>query len=80
MDVDIDWLVKTRTHLDKIGKEQAKIKRKKLTSLPRNFHLKRMAFEQFDEHLPHFQFKSDFLSYCPQFESVYSLVGMNKPS
>ena len=60
VNVDIDWLVKTRTHLDKIGKEQAKFKWKKLTSLPRNSHRKRMVFEQFDEHLLHFQFKSDF--------------------
>lgn len=27
---DIDWLVKIRTHLDKIEKEQVKTKRKKL--------------------------------------------------
>ena len=44
-DVDIDWLSKIRTHLDKIRKEQAKTKWKKLTSLPRNYHLKRIVFE-----------------------------------
>ena len=45
VDVDIDWLSKIRTHLDKIRKEQAKTKWKKLTSLPRNYHLKRIVFE-----------------------------------
>ena len=45
-DVDIDWLSKIRTHLDKIRKEQAKSKWKKLTSLPRNSHLKRTVFDK----------------------------------
>ena len=62
LNVDISWLVKVRNHLDKIEKEQAKTKREKLASLSRNSHLKRMVLEQFDEHVPHFQSKSDFLS------------------
>ena len=62
VDVDIGWLVKVRNHLDKIEKEQAKTKREKLASLW-NSHLKRLVLEWFDEHRPHFQFKSDFLSY-----------------
>ena len=45
-DVDVDWLSKIRTHLDKIRKEQAKTKWKKLTSLPRNSHLKRIVFDK----------------------------------
>ena len=61
-DVDISWLVKVRHHLDQTEKEQAKTKGKKLASLSRNSHLKRMVLEGFDEHLPHFQFNSDFLS------------------
>ena len=64
VNVDITWLVNVRNHLDKIEKEQAKIKRKSLASLSRNSNLKRIVLERFDEHLPHFQFKSDFLSYC----------------
>ena len=43
-----------------------------------------MVLERFDEHLPHFQFKSDFLLYCnslcPEFENVYTLVTRNKTS
>ena len=84
VNVDISWLVKVRNHLDKIEKEQAKTKRKKLASLSRNSHLKRMVLERFDEHLPHFQFKSDFLSYCNslclEFENLCTLVSINKTS
>ena len=61
---DISWLVKVKNHLDKIEKEQAKTKRKRLAILSRNFYLKRMVLERFDEHLPHFKFKLGFLSYC----------------
>ena len=53
VNVDITWLVNVRNHLEKLEKEQAKIKRKRLA----------IVLERFDEHLPHFQFKSDF-SYC----------------
>ena len=84
VDVDITWLMKVRNHLDKIEKEQAKTKRKKLATLSRNFYLKRMVLEWFDEHLPHFQFKSDFLLYCNslclEFENLCTLVTRNKTS
>ena len=84
LDVDVSWLVKVRNHLDKIEKEQTKTKRKKLASLSRNSDLKRMVLERFDEHFPHFQFKSDFLSYCnslcPEFENLCPLVTINKTS
>ena len=84
VNVDISWLVKVRNHLDKIEKEQAKTKRKKLASLSRNSHLKRMVLERFDEHLPHFQFKLNFLSYsnslCAEFENLCILVTINKTS
>ena len=30
---DLNWLIKVRSHLDKIEKEQEKVKRKKLSSL-----------------------------------------------
>ena len=43
-----------------------------------------MVLERFDEDLPHFQFKSDFLSYCNslclEFENLYTLVTINKTS
>ena len=41
-----------------------------------------MVFEQFNEHLPHFQFKSDFLLYCnsqyPEFKNIYTLTTLSK--
>ena len=79
-DVDISWLVQVRNHLDKIEKEHAKIERKKLASLSRNSHLKRMVLQRFDEHLPHFQFKQDFLSYCSSLRNSYTLVTIHKTS
>ena len=43
-----------------------------------------MVLERFDEHLPHFQFKPEYLSNCrspcPEFENVYALVTINKTS
>ena len=43
-----------------------------------------MVLERFDEHLPHFQFKSDFLSYCNsiclEFENLCTLVTISKTS
>ena len=80
--IDICWLVKVRGHLDKIEKEQQRIKRKKLSTLSGNSSRKKMVFERFNEHLPHFQFKGDFLSYCssqcPEFENFYTLTTLNK--
>ena len=64
VDVDFSWLVKVRIHLDKIEKERAKTNREKSASLSRNSHLKRMVLKRLDDHLPHLQFNSDFLSYC----------------
>ena len=58
--VDLNWLIKVRSHLDKIEKEQEKVQQKKLSSLSRNSSLTKMVFERFNEHLLHFQFKSDF--------------------
>ena len=83
-DADISWLVKVRNHLDQIEKEQAKNKRKKLPSPSINSQLKRMVLKRFHEHLPHFQFKSDFLLYCNslclEFENLCTLVTRNKTS
>ena len=80
--IDICWLVKVRGQLDKIEKEQQRIKLKKLSTLSGNSSLKNMIFERFNEHLPHFQFKADFLSYCssqcPEFENIYTLTTLNK--
>ena len=80
--IDICWVVKVRGHLDKIEKEQQRIKQKKLSTLSGNSSLKKRVFERFKEHLVHFQFKSDVLSYCscqcPEFENIYNLTTLNK--
>ena len=68
--VDIFWLVKVRGHLDKVENEQQRIKRKKLSFLSGNSSVKKMIFEPFYEHLPHFQFKVDFLSYCNSVQNL----------
>ena len=51
LDVDIDWLVKVKTHLDETEKRQAKTKPKKSISFSRNSQHKIMVFEQFNEHV-----------------------------
>ena len=94
--VDICWLVKVRGHLDKVEKEQQRIKQKRLSNLSGNSSLKKtflarkgylifqviLALKKFNEHLPHFLFKVDFLSYCssqcPEFEDIYTLTTLNK--
>ena len=66
--------MKVRGHIDKVEKEQKRIKQKKLSALSGNSNFKRMVFELFNEHLFHFQFKAHFLLHCsPQcseFENV----------
>ena len=51
---------------------------------PSEKNSKPMLLEQVGEHLRHFQFKSDFISYCnslcPEFENLYTLVTINKTS
>ena len=80
--VDLNRTIKVRSHLDEIEKEQEKVKWKNVSSLSRNLSLKKMVFERCNEHLPHFQFKSDFFLYCnfhcPDCENLYSLLTINK--
>ena len=81
VDIDISWLVKVRKHFDKMEKEHTQTERKKLGSLSRNSHLKRMVLDRLHDHLTHFYLKSDFLSYwnslSPEFENLYTLVTIN---
>ena len=62
--IDVYWLLKVRGHLDKVEKEQRRIKQKKLSTVSGNPNLKKMCFGPFNKHLPQFQYKADFLSYC----------------
>ena len=60
--IDICCTGKDRVHLDKVEKEEQRIKQKKLTTLAGNSSIKKMIFERFNEHLSHLQFKAYFLS------------------
>ena len=42
---DVCWLVKVRGHLNKVEKEQQRIKQKKLSTLSGNSSVKKMVFE-----------------------------------
>ena len=84
VELDVNCLLKVKTHLDKPEKIQSKIKRKKLRNMSTNSLLKKMVLERFDEHLPFFKFKYDFNAFCyskfPDFENLYTLLTMNKGS
>ena len=82
VELDITWLLKVKTHLDKLEKIQSKFKRKKLRNMSTNSLLKKMVLERFVEHLPFFKFKYDFNAFCyskfPDFENLYTLLKINK--
>ena len=59
-ELDITWLLKVKTHLDKLEEIQSKIKPKKLRNMSTISLLKKMVIERFGEHLPFFKFKYDF--------------------
>ena len=59
VEVDVNWLLKVKTHLDKPENIQSKIKRKKLRNMSTNSLHKKVVRERFDEHLPFFKFKYD---------------------
>ena len=84
IELDITWLLKVKTHLDKFEKIQSKIKRKKLRNISTNSLLKKMVLESFDEHLLFFKLKYDFNAFCCSrfsgFEYLYTLLTMNKGS
>ena len=81
VEVDVIWLLKVKTSLDKLEKTQSKIKRKKLRKISTNSVLKKMVLERFDEHLPFFKFKYDFNAFCyskfPDFENLYTFLTIN---
>ena len=62
--VNVNFLFKLRFHLDRVEKKQQKIKLRKLRSLSPNSVYKKLLIERFYEHLPHFQFKLDFVKFC----------------
>ena len=51
VELDVNCLLKVKTHFEKLEKIQSKIKRKKLRNMSANSLLKKMVLERFDEHL-----------------------------
>ena len=45
VNLDLNWLIKVRSHFDKIEKEQEKVKLKKLSGLSRNSSLKKREIQ-----------------------------------
>ena len=82
VELDITWLLKVKTHLDKLEKIQSKIKWQKLRNMSTNSLLKKMVLESFDEHLLFFKFKYDFNAFCyskfPDSENLCTLLTINK--
>ena len=65
-----------------LRRKQQGIKQEKLPTVSRNCSLKKVVFEPFNEDLPRFQFKAEFLSYCSshglEFENNCTLATLNK--
>ena len=61
---DLKWLFKVRNHLEKFERKLQETKRKKLSNLSKNAEIKKLVLARFKEHLPHFEFKVDFTSFC----------------
>ena len=82
VELNVNWLLKVKTHLNKLEKIQYKIKRKKLRKMSTASLLKKMVLERFDEHLPFFKFKYDFNAFCyskfRDFENLCTLLTVNK--
>ena len=84
VEVDVNWLLKVKTHLDKLEKIHCKIKWKTLRNMSTNWLLKKIILERFAEHLPFSKFKYDFNAFCyskfPEIENLYTPFTMNKSS
>ena len=82
--VNVNLLLKVKTHLDKLEKIQPKTKWKKLRNMSSNQLIKKVVLEGFDEDLPFFKFKYDFDAFCyskfPDSENLYSLLVKDKVS
>ena len=59
--INIDWLMKVRGHLDKTEKRKQEIKQKKLPAFSGNSCLKKWFLSNLIEYFPHFQIKANFL-------------------
>ena len=72
------WLLKVRNYLKKLERKLQETKRKKLRNLLKNAEIKKLALARFREHLPLFEFKVDFTSFCDNTQKVLKMVQMNQ--
>ena len=71
-----DWLVKLVLDLRKEERASVKRKKKKLRGIV-NPEKKKTALERFDEHLHHFNFLNEFLSYLEEFfPDVFNIINL----
>ena len=79
---DLKWLFKVRNHLEKFERKLQETKRKKLSNLSKNAEIKKLVLARFKEHLPHFEFKVDFTSFCESrcqdFDNIHTLLTLNE--
>ena len=79
---DLKWLFKVRNHLKKFERKLQETKRKKLSNLSKNAEIKKLVLARFKEHLPHFEFKVDFTSFCESqcqdFDNIHTLLTLNE--
>ena len=71
------WLLKVRNYLKKLERKLQETKRKKLRNLLKNAEIKKLALARFREHLPHFEFKVDFTSFCDNTHNILTLNESN---
>ena len=79
---DLKWLFKVRNHLEKFERKLQETKRKKLSNLSKNAEIKKLVLARFKEHLPHFEYKVDFKSFCESrcqdFDNIHTLLTLNE--
>ena len=82
--VQEDWLLKVRTHLERLEKKFRQKKLKKLRKFCKNNNFYFDCLERFESHDLFFSFKYNFVSFCksffPDFENVHYLLTLNDTS
>ena len=80
--VQEDWLLKTKTHLEKYEKKLRLKKLKKIRMLASTDDLRFACLERFESHYQFFHLKSSSLEFCesffPDFENLHYLLHLNE--
>ena len=82
--VQANWLLKVRTHLERLEKKLRQKKLKKLRKFSKNNNFYSECLERFESHDEFFSFKYNFVSFCKSFvldfENLYYLLTLNDTS